>query len=158
MYPFYLGPFDSPNFDVVGFTDLVARQTKIVLNSFNFLTELYPSTHDPSVVVQVEGIRIVRIIEGCNALSVMILFVAFILAFSKGFVKTFAYIIFGLFVIHILNVLRIALLTIGIMKYPEYKHILHGVIFPLIIYGTVFFLWIIWVTKFIKNDSKNPQT
>ena len=158
MYQFYLGQFDSANFEVDGFTDLVARQTKIVLTSFNFLTELYPSTHDPSVVVQVEGVPIVRIIEGCNALSVMILFVAFILAFSKGFMKTFAYIIFGLFVIHILNVLRIALLTIGIMKYPEYKHILHGVIFPLIIYGTVFFLWIIWVTKFIKNDSKNPQT
>ena len=104
MYQFYLGQFDSANFEVDGFTDLVARQTKIVLNSFNFLTELYPSTHDPSVVVQVEGIRIVRIIEGCNALSVMILFVAFILAFSKGFVKTFAYIIVGLFVIHILNV------------------------------------------------------
>ena len=155
MYQFYLGQFDSANFEVDGFTDLVARQTKIVLTSFNFLTELYPSTHDPSVVVQVEGVPIVRIIEGCNALSVMILFVAFILAFSKGFVKTFAYVIFGLIVIHILNVLRIALLTIGIMKYPEYKHILHGVIFPLIIYGTVFILWIVWVTKFNRNAEKS---
>lgn len=158
IYQFYLGQFDSANFEVDGFTDLVARQTKTVLTLLNYSVELFPSGSDPSVIVQIEGLRIVRIIEGCNALSVMILFVAFILAFSKGFAKTFAFIIFGLIVIHILNVVRIALLTVGIMKYPEYKHILHGVVFPLIIYGTVFFLWIIWVKKFINNDSKNPQS
>lgn len=157
IYQFYLGQFDVANLEVDGFTQFVSHQTKTVLTLLNYSIELYPSTGDSSVIVEIEGIRLVRIIEGCNAISVMILFVAFILAFSKGFVKTIGFIIFGLIVIHVLNVLRIALLTIGIMKYPEYKHILHGVIFPLIIYGTVFFLWIIWVTKFIKNDSENPQ-
>ncbi len=157
IYQFYLGQFDSANLEVDGFTHFVSKQTKTVLTLLNYSVQLYPSTGDSSVIVEIEGIRLVRIIEGCNAVSVMILFVAFILAFSKGFVKTIGFIIFGLIVIHVLNVLRIALLTIGIMKYPEYKHILHGVIFPLIIYGTVFFLWIIWVTKFIKNDAENPQ-
>lgn len=158
IYQFYLGQFDQAIFEVDGFTDLVARQTKYILSAMNYTVELFPSKNDPSVIVEIEGLRIARIIEGCNAVSVMILFVAFILAFSKGFVKTLSFIIFGLLIIHVLNVLRIALLTIGIMKYPEYKHILHGVIFPLIIYGTVFFLWIIWVTKFINNDSKNTPT
>ena len=84
----------------------------------------------------------------------MILFVAFILAFSNGFTKTLGFIIVGLIIIHVLNVVRIALLTIGIMKYPEYTHILHGVIFPLVIYGIIFLLWIIWVTKFTSNATK----
>ena len=157
VYQLYLRQFNEANFEVDGFTDLVARQSKFFLTLLNYSIELFPSTSDASVVVQIDGLRMVRIIEGCNAISVMILFVAFILAFSKGFLKTLSFIVFGLLIIHILNIVRIGLLTIGIMKYPEYKHILHGVIFPLIIYGTVFFLWIIWVTKFITNDSKNPQ-
>lgn len=157
-YQYYLAQFDTTNFEVDGFTDFVARQTKTVLSFFNYSVELFPSGSDPSVIVQIEGLRIVRIVEGCNAVSVMILFAAFILAFSKGLVKTIGFILFGLLVIHVLNILRIAILTLGIWKYPEYKHILHGVVFPLIIYGTVFFLWIIWVTKFIKNDTQDPQT
>ena len=158
MYQFYLGQFDEANFEVDGFTDLVARQSKTFLTFLNYSVELFPSTKDPSVIVQVDGIRKVRIVEGCNAISVMILFAAFIFAFSKGFLKTISFVVFGLLVIHILNIIRIGILTLGIMKYPEYKHILHGVVFPLIIYGTVFFLWITWVTKFITNDSKNSQT
>lgn len=157
FYQLYLGQFDPAKYEVDGFTDLVARQTKFILTLFNYTVELYPSINDPSVIVEVDGARIVRVIEGCNAISVMILFAAFILAFSNGFVKTFSYIVFGLVTIHVLNVLRIALLTIGFMKYPEYKHIMHGVIFPLVIYGIVFLLWIFWVTKFVNNDSKNAK-
>lgn len=158
IYQLYLGQFDLNKYEVDGFTDLVARQTKTILTLFGYTVELYPSANDPSVIVEVDGTRIVRVIEGCNAISVMILFVAFILAFSKEFVKTFSYIVVGLLIIHVLNVLRIALLTIGIIKIPEYKHIMHAVIFPLVIYGIVFLLWIFWVTKFINNDSKSLQT
>ncbi|CAM4005312.1 exosortase family protein XrtF [Flavobacterium antarcticum] len=158
IYQSYLNQFDTQNFEVDGFTELVARQTKTVLNGFNYKVDLAPHVSDPSVVVRVESVGVVRIVEGCNAISVMILFVAFILAFSKGFLKTTGFILAGILIIHLLNILRIAFLTIGILKYPEYKHILHGVIFPLIIYGTVFLLWIIWVTKFANNEAKIAKT
>jgi exosortase family protein XrtF len=155
VYQLYLSQFDVTKFEVDGITKFVADQTKIALDAFGYNVTLTPHTYDPSVKVDIDSVSIVRIVEGCNAISVMILFAAFILAFSKGFSKTFGFIIAGIIIIHILNVLRIALLTIGIMKYPEYKHISHGVIFPLIIYGTVFVLWIVWVTKFATNDTKN---
>lgn len=154
VYQLYLSQFDESAFEVDGITNLVAEQTKTVLNAFGYTVDLSPSKNDPSVRVAVNLVPVVRIIEGCNAVSVMILFVAFILAFSNGFAKTIGFSLVGLLIIHILNVLRIALLTIGILKYPEYKHILHGVVFPLIIYGTVFILWIVWVTKFTRNDTK----
>jgi exosortase family protein XrtF len=50
--------------------------------------------------------------------------------------------------IFILNIFRIALLTKGLYKYPEYGTFLHDILFPLVIYGVVFVLWIIWVLKF----------
>jgi len=154
IYQWYLGQFDTANFEVDGFTELVACQVKSVLSLFDYSVVLSPYPNDPSVLVAVDGVSIVRIIEGCNAISVMILFVAFVLAFSKGLVKTAGFVVFGLLIIHILNILRIAFLTIGIIKLPAYEHVLHGVIFPLVIYGTVFFLWIIWVTKFTTNATK----
>lgn len=154
IYQLYLNQFDAGNFEVDGITQIVAQQTKFVLELFGYMVNLSPHPNDPSVVVTVDKTPVVRIIEGCNAISVMILFVAFILAFSKGFLKTFVFAITGLVIIHVLNIIRISILTIGFMKLPEYKHILHGVVFPLIIYGTVFFLWIFWVTKFKINDSK----
>ncbi|WP_026976573.1 exosortase family protein XrtF [Flavobacterium tegetincola] len=157
FYQLYLSQFNAADLEYDGFTNVVALQTKVVLEAFDYTIDLRPSTFDPSVIVSVGGRSIVRIVEGCNAISVMILFVAFILAFSKGFGKTLCFIAFGLLVIHFLNIFRIALLTIGIIKYPEYEHLLHGTVFPLVIYGTVFVLWIIWVTKFTKDVSK-PTT
>jgi len=157
MYQLYLGQYDSSELEYDGFSNFVAEQTQSVLRFLDYNVQLSPSTFDPSVLVRVDGKAIVRIVEGCNAISVMILFVAFILAFSNGFLKTFSFIIAGILIIHVLNISRIALLTIGIMKYPEYEHLLHGTIFPLIIYGTVFALWIFWVTKFTTNVSKTTS-
>lgn len=154
IYQGYLSQFDTSNLEYDGFTNVVAEQTQMLLTAFDYNVQLIPSTFDPSVLVLVDGKAIVRIVEGCNAISVMILFGAFVLAFSNGFLKTFAFTIAGILIIHILNISRIALLTIGIIKYPEYEHLLHGTIFPLVIYGTVFLLWIFWVTKFTKDASK----
>jgi exosortase family protein XrtF len=91
---------------------------------------------------------VARIIEGCNAVSVVILFISFVIAFTGRFKQTLAFIIIGTIIIHFFNVLRIALLCMAIFHFPEYEHILHGVIFPLFIYGIVFLLWVIWVNKY----------
>jgi exosortase family protein XrtF len=85
----------------------------------------------------------------------MILFAAFIVAFSSTFKRTSLFIVGGLLVIHVLNIIRIALLSLGFYYYPEHKAILHDIVFPLFIYGVVFLLWIIWVTKLSGNAKKN---
>jgi exosortase family protein XrtF len=84
----------------------------------------------------------------------MILFAAFIFAFSNRLIKTFLFIITGLFLIYLLNITRIALLSYALYYYPTYEELLHGTIFPLFIYGIVFLLWIVWVTQFSGYDKK----
>jgi len=54
----------------------------------------------------------------------------------------------GSILIHLLNIGRIALLCVALYNFPQYEHLLHGVIFPLVIYGIVFLLWVIWVNKY----------
>lgn len=102
-----------------------------------------------------ENKAVARIIEGCNAVSVIILFISFVIAFSGKWKQTLLYVFIGSLFIYLLNILRIVLLSILIFHYPNQEHILHGVVFPLIIYGAVFILWVVWVNKFSKYASKS---
>lgn len=155
IYQLFLNQYDAAKFEADGMTHLVANQTQSVLKAFDYDAKLVPLTNEPSVLVTVNRKPIVRVVEGCNAVSVMILFTAFIVAFSGKFLRTFSFIMAGILAIHILNVLRIALLIMGMLSYPEYDDLLHGVIFPLIIYGFIFLLWVLWVNKFQRYAKKN---
>lgn len=59
--------------------------------------------------------------------------------------------------IHILNIGRIALLCVGLYHLPDYEHMMHGVIFPLAIYGVVFLLWVIWVNKYSSYAGETKK-
>ncbi len=156
VYNLYLKDFSLTN-RPDGFTQLVANQAAFGLEKMGFIFTKMPSKADPSVVYLVNNVPFVRIIEGCNAMSVMILFVAFVVAFSGKLVKTIVFLFLGVFTIHFLNVGRIVLLTLGLFHYPEYKTILHDIVFPLFIYGVVFGLWVLWVTKFSNYAIENKK-
>ena len=148
IYKFYLDSFDKN--DVDGFTSVVGSHVWQVMNFFNCDIKILKSELNPYFEVWYNKKYVVRIIEGCNAVSVIILFVSFVIAFSGKFKTTLVFILFGILFIYILNIIRIALLSILMFHFPEREHILHGVLFPLIIYGLVFILWIIWVNKFSR--------
>jgi len=148
VYKMYLGQYDIEKKEVDYFTEVVASQTVDLLN-FCFgeaAQKLHP--YEASLKIYFKHKYLARVVEGCNAISVMILFAAFVFAFSNSWYKTALYIFFGVFFIHILNILRITLLTYALYYYPSYEELLHGTIFPLFIYGVVFILWILWITKF----------
>jgi exosortase family protein XrtF len=148
IYQYYLNQFDIKNNEVDGFTKLVSTQVEQLLLLFNgdAHIELHPS--QPCYKFFYNGKYVSRIIEGCNALSVIILFISFVIAFSGKLKNTIYFIISGSIIIHVLNITRIALLMVAFYNFPEANFILHDILFPLVIYGVVFILWIIWVNKF----------
>ena len=158
LYKLYLNQFEDPLvYKVDGVTEMVADQTQKLLRFLNFDCQLILHETESSVKVILEGKYLSRVVEGCNAVSVMILFAAFVVAFSGKFKTTLFFVFSGLLIIHVLNILRIALLNIALLYYPESQEILHGVIFPAFIYGVVFGLWVIWVNKYsfyAKNTEK----
>ena len=143
-YQYYLNQFDIKNNEVDGFTKLVTTQVEQVLLFFNC------DDH-------IELHHVSRIIEGCNALSVIILFISFVIAFSGKLKNTIYFIISGSIIIHILNISRIALLMVAFYNFPEANFFLHDILFPLVIYGTVFILWIIWVNKYSFYAKKTTK-
>lgn len=158
VYEGYLNQFDTSKFEVDGFTHLVAKQSKDALLFFNYDSNIAPNTKEPSVNLFYNQKLMARIIEGCNGLSVIILFVSFVIAFSGKIKATILFVFGGSLLIHILNVFRISLLCILMYYYPNQQHILHGVIFPFFIYGVVFILWIIWINQFSLYAKKTTKS
>ena len=135
-------------------THFVAIQSQSIISLFGYQMEVVPSQVEPAMNIVLQGKTLVRIVEGCNAVSVMLLFIAFMLAFFGDLKKTLLFILGGTILIYVMNILRIAVLTIGIYEYPEYADFLHGTVFPAIIYGTVFLLWLAWI-NFYKKPVKD---
>ncbi|WP_142785323.1 exosortase family protein XrtF [Changchengzhania lutea] len=155
LYNLYLDASDGSIYYPDYFTHLVAIQTESLLNSFGYHAVLIPHPDEPSMKLILNGTYLARIIEGCNGVSIIILFLSFIVAFSGAFKTTLFYILSGSVLIYAVNLLRIVILTIGLYHYPEHANLLHNVIFPGIIYGMVFLLWIFWVNRFSKLNKKN---
>jgi len=131
----------SPDF----ITQKVAKQSESLLLSMDYNAQVIPSIGHPSMQLWVENEWVGKIVEGCNALSIIILFTAFIIAFSQGIKKTVLFIFAGSALIYAFNIVRIAILAVALYKYPQYQDFLHTVVFPGLIYGLVFLLWIAWV-------------
>ena len=134
-------------------TNLVAKQSDALLQSFGYESQIEKHPDEPSMKLIINGKFVARVIEGCNSMSVIILFVSFIIAFAGKFKTTFFYILAGSVLIYIVNLLRIVILSVGLYHYPWRREELHAVIFPLIIYGMVFLLWMFWVNRFSNLSS-----
>ena len=136
-------------------TNLVAKQSKSLVEIFGYETEVVKHLKEPSMKFIINNKYVGRVVEGCNSTSVIILFISFIIAFAGRFKTTFLFILSGSVLIYAVNLIRIAILSVGLYHYPWRKEILHTVIFPLIIYGMVFLLWMIWVNRFSKQQKAN---
>lgn len=153
VYKFYLDYSDGSQFYPDYLTHLVAKQSKSLINSFGYPTEIEPHNLEPSMKIVIKNKFVARVVEGCNSVSIIILFVSFVIAFAGSFKTTFLYLLAGSTLIYAVNLFRIAILSIGLYKYPWRSELLHTVIFPLIIYGLVFLLWMVWVHYYSKQQK-----
>ena len=151
IYSAYLNTTQGINFSCDPITESVSKQTVELLMKIGYDAEIEPLTSESAMQLKLNNTPISRITEGCNAISVIILFISFIVAFAGSFKATFLYVLFGTAIIYIANILRIAIISISFYKYPAYQDILHDYIFPGIIYGITFLLWFIWIRKYSKH-------
>ncbi|MBG42571.1 MAG: exosortase family protein XrtF [Aequorivita sp.] len=154
LYGLYLKVSENGNYFPDFVTNLVAKQSSAVLDAFGYNSILVPDSIAQGMLLTIDNKYTVNIVEGCNSISVIILFIAFIIAFAENFKKTLLFLFAGVVLIYIVNLLRIAILTVALYKYPQYENLLHSVVFPGIIYSMVFILWMIWVRMLKPNSAK----
>jgi exosortase family protein XrtF len=131
----------------------VAKQSEILISSFGYNAQILPHQSELSMKLIVNEVYLARIVEGCNAVSIIILFIAFVLSFFGRLKLTLLYLLAGSVIIYTMNIIRIGILAVGIYEYPQHTEFLHSIIFPLIIYGTVFLLWVIWVRIYSQKQK-----
>ena len=147
LYFFYFLLIKNSN-EIDFFTKIVSNQTVKSLNFIGYETYTKIDPTNNFVRLFVRNKNIASIIEGCNAVSVMILFAAFIFSFFKDLKSTIIYSLAGVFIIHVMNILRIIIIIICMYHFPDYSMLLHEYVFPITIYGVVFLLWMFWVKSF----------
>lgn len=129
-----------------GVTEQVAR---IFSWSLPEISTFY-SGESPVAEIRYFDVPLVLLIEGCNAISVMILFVAFVIAFKGKIQRYLWFIPLGITILYLANLIRIYLIGMIVLYLPDYVEWAHDYIFPGIIYGTTFLLWVVWV-KFLAD-------
>lgn len=158
IYKLYLDqyiPFNNPD----PFTKFTSDTTAFFLNKTGQIAYSNISINQPWMHLTLNG-KIASIVnEGCNAISVAIIFVAFIVAFYTKSKETFIFTVIGLLLLFVMNISRIALLNyIFRYHYKEYGKIAHDYFFPAIIYGSIVVLWIVWIKFFVaKKNIKNAK-
>ncbi len=154
-YKLYLDFSEESKYYPDYFTNLVAHQSVSLLETVGYNAQVTPHPNEASMKLIINDKFVARVIEGCNSISVIILFVSFIIAFAGKWKTTLFYTLFGMVLIYVANLFRVVILSIGLYHYPWRREILHAVIFPLIIYGMVFLLWMFWVNRFATNTTKH---
>lgn len=157
-YKFYLDFSDGSKHYPDYATHLVAKQSQMLIASLGYEARIEPHKLEPSMKLIVNNKYVARVVEGCNSLSIVILFLSFVVAFSASIKSTFLFCFAGSVLIYAVNLLRIAVLSIGLYRYPWRSDLLHTVVFPLIIYGLVFVLWMLWVYYYSKQQMPHVKS
>lgn len=149
-YQLYLNDFEVQGLDPI--SRKIADNVVVVQNFLGYPSGLYDMVKEKSVYFYISGQYPTKMVEGCNAVSIMILFLSFIFAFYKGW-KTFVFSVIGLAILYILNVLRIAGLNVIYVENEVWGNAAHDYAFPAIIYGGVVILWLVWIKFYVlKNE------
>jgi exosortase family protein XrtF len=159
IYSFYLGKTQKSDdiFTCSPVTKEVAQHVQKMSILLGYDAYVEQNTEELSMKFMLNGKYVSRIIEGCNSVSIIILFLAFIIAFSGSLKDTIWFGVFGSLLIYLVNLFRIIALSILYYKFPEYQDLLHNLAFPAVIYGLTFILWITWV-KYFSIINKNAST
>lgn len=153
LYSVYLKYAEGGNYHPDYITYLVAKQSSSLLSSFGYQADVIPHASLTSMQLFINNQYLAEIVEGCNSISVITLFISFIIAFAQNIKRTILFLFVGAVLIYAVNLIRIAILSIALYRYPQHQEILHGVIFPGIIYGIVFVLWLIWINIISKTEA-----
>lgn len=154
LYQLYLNYYNERLNTCDPFTEFMACQCKFILDFFGYTAQVIQVGNEPSVWLFFKNTYVSKVTEGCNAISVMILFSAFIIGFYEGLKKTLLYLILGIVIIHLSNIIRGSFISYIYYKFPQYSVEIHDYIFPAIIYSVVVLLWLYWMKFIVLKDEK----
>jgi exosortase family protein XrtF len=136
----------APDTDPI--TYMVSNQVATVLSLFHEHVSAVQIAGQPKVPIQLGLVRVVNVYEGCNSINVMIVFTAFVAAFTSSWRRTIVFWLMGIGIIYIMNIVRVTLLFEVAYYYPDHLYLFHKYLFTGFIYAVVFYLWYVWIKRY----------
>lgn len=97
--------------------------------------------------IEYGGQKVMQISDSCNGLELFVLYLGFIIIMPASFIRKFFYSVFGLTFIHLLNILRCFGLAYTQIYFNQYFDFAHHYVFKMVVYSSIFVLWIIFSRK-----------
>jgi exosortase family protein XrtF len=141
------------------FTEFIADHTYKTIKFLGYDVHRWNPESEPTVGIYIVGYEddSIGVFEGCNGINVMILFVAFIVAFGGETKRMLWFIPSGIIAIHLFNIVRLASLAVLATYSQSAFHFIHKYAFTAVIYAFVFVLWIIWIKKLYPVKIEDEQ-
>ncbi|RLD88801.1 MAG: hypothetical protein DRJ09_07680 [Bacteroidetes bacterium] len=96
-------------------------------------------------------------VEGaCSGLKQFYQWTILMILFPGSWKKKLWYIPIGLIIIHLNNILRIVILSIVVVHWPQHWDFIHLWILRPFFYVVIFLLWVLWVEK-IRGSKKSAE-
>lgn len=152
VYGIFIESF-GPEADPV--TRVVTAQTSALLNATGYDSAVGNIAGTRKVGLYQSGELVLNVFEGCNGINVMIVFMAFLVAFGGRLVPFLVYLPAGLLIIHVFNLLRIYLLFYLVANDSDQFYYYHKYVFTASLYGVVFGLWALWIYRF--HEKRNAE-
>ena len=143
-------------------TTHVAEASTAFLNNSMLLSGFTTSrvfTEEETSIIEASEIYhnnnlVLYIADPCNALELMVLYIGFIFCMPSKFWRKVKYVIIGILLIDIINILRCG----GLIYLREYFHayfdFAHHYLFKAVVYGATFLMWMIYSRKIsLKNEA-----
>ena len=128
-------------------------QSAFLLSTISDPVTAVVSAKGPFVLLTRNDKTILSVFEGCNGLNVMIVFASFVVAFGGKTRSIFLFILSGVVLLHLANLIRLILLYQTAVNKPAWFYYFHKYLFTAILYVVAFGLWYFWIER-IRRTSK----
>jgi exosortase/archaeosortase family protein len=99
---------------------------------------------EPVMHINLDRQQVLSIADVCNGLEVMVLYAGLILCLPASIKRKIRFILPGIVLIEVLNVIRCAGLAEIYLTHPEYLDFSHHYLFTFLVYAFIFWLWFLF--------------
>ena len=156
IYSLFL--FDSQFLDKI-LTTHVGESSVLVLNNFGPLSGFEAKQENwidnyseeavlaQSSAIYHNNIKVLHIANACNGLLLLVLYIGFIVCMPSKFMRKLKYIVIGIIILDLINILR----CVGLIYLHEYYNVYfefaHHYLFKITVYAATFVIWIVYSRK-----------
>lgn len=135
------------------FTQLISGQVVGVLSLIGFPAVSIIQPDNNFIPLIQNGKPVIYFFEGCNSINVIIIYSSFLIAFRGRLKRLVIFLLAGSLAIYLINIVRVVMLYVVALQFPQYMYFFHKYLFTAVIYLFVFLLWFFWVNG-IRHERK----